>query len=280
MKFFRSLCAMVLLSTTALFANLPYKMSGLFANRTQERTTGPRSNPAKKDCNLATIERGTWAITPKFAVAPTWYTNRGDTLLIGQAVPLGLDKKFKLEQFDDMFDLPLMYGGHVGYMFRKHIEFFIDLDYAHASGRTIHFHFDDNRFKQKLQPYKAFGAYIGTRLYAAFFNERLTPFVGVKVGCLHRWKVNAHEAIDTMAGKFKRSPTFFLSDNTIAGSAGIGFDAYFTHWMGFSFETECLISGQRRSATLFSPSPAPIIRVGDTGPMIAVPFSFALEFKI
>lgn len=283
---------LLLSSTTMLSASIPYSSSGIFANKNNKKTNDPRppaiaerqertscTQKTKKACGLCTIEQGKWAVTTKFAVAPTWYSDRGDTLLIGQIAPTGLNSKHKLEEFDDMFDLPLMYGGHVGYMFRKQIEFFLDFDYTHAEGDTVHHHFKSTRIKQKFNDYKAFGAYIGTRLYLSFFKERFTPFLGVKVGYMHRWKVKTHDEIFTSSGKFEHSRTFFPSDNTIAGSAGIGFDIYFNRWVAFSFETECLIAGQRRSATIFTPTPGPVVRVGDTGPMISVPISFALKFK-
>ena len=290
MRVFNSMFAGILLSSTTLCATMPYSMTGIFANKTSYTNDDQRTIPEKferpaptkkpkKNCGLCTIEQGKWAITPKFAVAPTWYTARGDTLTIRQVAPAGLEAKHKLEKFDDMFDLPLMYGGHVGYMFRKQIEFFLDFDYTHADGDTVHLHDGSTRIKQKFHSYKAFGAYLGTRLYLSFFKERFTPFLGIKVGYMHRWKVKTHDTISTLGGEFKHSSTFFPTDNTIAGSAGIGFDIYFNRWVAFSFETEALISGQRRSATVFSPTPGPIVRIGDTGPMVSVPISFALKFK-
>jgi hypothetical protein len=289
MKLFYCLFGAIFFCTTTLFASLPSHRSGLFSKKENIETKQQQAvetkkkvskQRAKSKCGLCTIEKGKWAIAPKFGIAPTWYSQRGHTLLIGQVAPTGLNGKEKLDKFDDMFDLPLIYGGSVGYMFRKRIEFFLDLDYTHADGRTTHLHSGGFKIKQKFHDYQAFGAYLGTRLYLDFFRERLTPFLAIKVGYMHRWQVKIHETIFHSNGSFHSTPTFFHSDNTIAGSAGIGFDLYFTKWLAFSFETECLVSGQRRSATILNPSPEPILRVGDTGAMVSVPISVALKFKI
>ncbi len=66
----------------------------------------------------------------------------------------------------------------------------------------------------------------------------------------------------------------------VAASLGVGFDLYVVKWLAFSFEAEGLIAGQRRSANIFNPAPAPIIRVGDTGPILSVPITCGLKFKI
>ncbi len=166
------------------------------------------STQKNHSCGLCTIERGKWAIAPKFGIAPTWYANRGHNVFIFSD---GSHSKKKLPLFDDMFDLPLMYGGHIGYMVRKHVELFVDVDYTHASGDSVHFHRRGNHYRQRFNDYNAAGAYVGMQFYAAFYKQRFTPFIGVKVGYLHRWKVKIHETIDDA---FRRSAAFFHADNT------------------------------------------------------------------
>lgn len=167
-------------------------------------------------------------------------------------------------------------GGEVGYITGPHCLYFIDLIYNRARGnciptRTYNFiqAMDgccENECNDCSDPlvssqagyafgnYTAFGAYVGNRHY---FNriwcDRLSVFLGLKVGILHRQKVCVTGTIPAITNNgvtifnestFKAVP--LCKTNSISGGVQIGIDYCINDCLSFLVDFEVVASGPAR----------------------------------
>lgn len=203
-----------------------------------------RSDAVCKDAEFCFND---FSIETRIGIAPILWTQRGNfsaisctaSSLIG--TPTAIITLFELPQFHHLFRIPWIVGGKIGYSLDECHECYFELNYHQAHGKqfvaanggngviVLPNLIDTITFTLAMKQYAAIDWYIGARYFGDWcWCDRLTYFVGGKVGMLHHKKVNFtfttnSTIVPNPTGPFVSSEIpFFLISNAISGGVNFG----------------------------------------------------------
>lgn len=256
----------------------------------------------------------------KNCVAPTkrtqqgcvWLTNLcfdpGETIC-SNCEPMGISTPstpvFSVSQtakFSDQFKTPLAVGVEVQYALDDYHMVYLEYAYRHANSKVFPFTAGIFQVCEKFNDFKSHAGYLGARNY---FNrvwcDKLSFFVGLKVGILHRNQIcyNLNLAVPSFNIPLTEiaDNVYFFSDNVVSGGLHLGFDYCFNCNWSFQFNAEVVASaGHRtnqnvvfgRSAGLSLPDDAAKlaalggltnVNIGAVGTEVQFPITFGLRYN-
>lgn len=226
-------------------------------------------------------EQGVINISLNGGIAPFIYTVRGNNYtFVRNPTPSNDPFITRLVKSSQQYHLPWTVGGEIGYMFRDNLELFADFDYSSASTKTFHFiGTSDASIDETYSTYHAYAGYLGVRFYMNSCWCSITPFVGGKIGFIHRNSVQGHEFV-TFPGGFQLTTVNTLFNKCTVGSAGFqcGINWDFADGWQVALKGEVLVTGDWETAFISPPAPAPQTRYGNTGPILLFPVKVALRY--
>lgn len=223
-----------------------------------------------------------WSFTPKVGVSPLYFTSRTKTLNFSQ-VPeaAGLLSQIKIPRAADQFNTPWYVGGEIAHLLGNESswEIFTDINYMQAQGKTIDFIENSSTVEQEFSPFKALGCYVGMRYYGDFNRRWFIPFGGAKIGFQHRAAVSTNQIANSDPTTL-RIFDFYNAHNAVSASVQAGFDMMFCRFFALTFQAELLFSAPMKSNSVITVPPNPIVVVGNTGTIVAIPVSIGLKIII
>ena len=149
-------------------------------------------------CGCNPLYCGAWDLQVQGGVAPVLWRNRGALVGVNCSLTpaVAVNLLNTTPRFSKFFKTPWYVGGQVGYALSDNSRVYLEFDYSQANGKntvaltsdftpagTLTFTFDK---------YKVFEGYVGARYYWDRWCDRLSFFLGGKVGFLHHKKQNVN----------------------------------------------------------------------------------------
>ena len=182
------------------------------------------------ECGCNPLYCGAWDLQIHGGVAPILWRNRGDVLGISCATSstTPLIALFQLPKFNKLFKLPWIVGGQVGFHWSDNTRVYVEFNYSQAKAKTNVAIVSTGiaALNTLLSPnkYKVFDAYVGARYYWDRWCDRVSFFLGGKVGITHHKRVSTN--LNATLGQLNSTFDFeaFGSNTVVAGGGNIGLD--------------------------------------------------------
>ncbi|MDP3531851.1 MAG: hypothetical protein Q8S31_00970 [Alphaproteobacteria bacterium] len=210
-----------------------------------QKTVYSNADSTSSDTNYA-IHEGQWSVAARAGIAPTMFSN--DIKLTGTianvtggpvTIPSGNYSIFNnssvyrdSRKFDwgDLYDLPFTASAEIAYGIMNNLELFLNFDYSYAAAddrRYTPFTFvgRNNTLKSKTKNYNSYAGYVGGRFYVDI-DSFVTPFVGAKLGFLHRThgKFSVRNLTSGNPNPTSTHVPFFRNSTGFSGGLQLGFD--------------------------------------------------------
>lgn len=235
-----------------------------------------------------------WSLTFKAGVAPTLLTDRG---AIAPVVCSSTPPVFTAaceQKFSDLWgNHPLTVGVDLAYAVADYMEFFGEVDYRRTKAHTSCFTATQlgeefGVITLHLDSFRAVGAYVGLRYFSCrYIYERMSFFVGSKLGLMHYQKVNAcpltFESPENNS-IFDQNNLWFEASTVVSGGLQVGFDCLLTCRWSLFFNAEVVAGAAPKTAfniikqdELVLPDFTNIIHE-QSGTLLAFPINLGLRF--
>ena len=178
---------------------------------------------------------GALDVQAQVGVMPIMWNNRGpfQVVLCDLEPPLGpIITAFELSKFSKFYKTPWIIGGQIGYSLYSNVRIYGEINYGQANAKT------SPTFNLAIVPgetvvlnltkYSLVDAYFGGRYYFDRWCNRVSFFLGAKVGLIHHRKINFNLAAnvpDTGIFKIASPITFYNSNTLVSGGFSTGLDA-------------------------------------------------------
>ena len=190
--------------------------------------------PCEYSCNP--LYCGACDIQVHAGVAPLLWVNREEFSLVN--CPLSATNPifalFDIPKFNTFFHIPWTVGGQVGYAWSDALRFYMELNYVQSGSKDTNALVTTNpaitpvqTFTFLLQKYRLFDAYLGIRYYWDRWCDRVSFFVGGKIGMTHHQKVNVSVTVTPPTPALVLLPTdtnFFRSNTVVSSGINLGLD--------------------------------------------------------
>lgn len=134
-----------------------------------------------------------------------------------------------IQKFNHFFKTPWIVGGQVGYHWSDNARVYVEFNYSQAKGKDAVTLFDIDSaipFVVSSNKYKLFDAYVGARYYWDRWCDRVSFFLGGKVGLTHHKSVESTIfVVGALDAPVIGNP--FVSSTVVSGGADFGFDVCF-----------------------------------------------------
>ncbi len=188
--------------------------------------------PRQYECGCNPLYCGAWDLQFQGGVAPITWRNRGPFLAVNCTLtPPVVPVLTNAPKFSKLFKTPWIVGGQIGYAMSDNSRLFVEFDYSQANAKdavaltsdstpagTLSFTFDK---------FKLFEGYVGARYYWDRWCDRLSFFLGGKVGFVHNKKQNVVLAAafpSTVTAITFASQPFNSSSTRLSAGGHIGLD--------------------------------------------------------
>jgi len=240
------------------------------------------------ECGCNPLYCGAWDLQIQAGVAPILWRNRGDVYGVSCATSQSnpLVALFPLPKFNKFFKTPWIVGGQVGYHWSDNTRLYVEFNYSQAKAKS-----DVQVLSTAITgltsvfnptKYKVFDAYVGARYYWDRWCDRLSFFLGGKVGITH------HKRIDTdlaaSLGELNTAFNFraFNSNTVVAGGGNIGLDYCICGNWSLVLTGEVVASCGPRAAVFNVATPTLGITnliVGSIGTELRFPVTLAVRYS-
>jgi hypothetical protein len=234
-----------IVTTAFLTALSPVFAGGMGDMGPHQQNSVYTSEVASTHKNYA-VHQGQWSASVRAGIAPTMFSN--DIKLTGTianvtggpvTIPGGTYAIFNSSsvyrdsrKFDwgDLYELPFTAGAEIAYGIMNNVELFLNFDYCYAAAddrRYSSFKFLGRNFTLQSKPknFNSYAGYIGGRYYVDI-DSFVTPFVGAKIGFLHRThgKFSVRNLTSGNPRPTHTNVPFFKNSTGFSGGLQLGFD--------------------------------------------------------
>jgi hypothetical protein len=213
---------------------------------------------------FAAVQEGQWKISPRAGVAPSGFNDRS---VLKQTAFSSVNRTFVANSttvrfvsnvavsvtdsldFKDIYNLPFVVGGDIGYVVMDNLELFVGLDYIYAGGDSKQTKIANIKFSS----YSQVSGHVGGRFYIPL-NDMFAVFMGAKIGVGYR----KNSSFEMMLNSTKLLRDFRLFDGRygVIGGPQAGFDVKVADNLSFKFMAEYLgMSNVRRNKKSVSSTP-------------------------
>ncbi len=246
----------------------------------------------------------------KAGVAPTIFTEREPIFAVTKKAPKGISPLLPIicfPEFHKLFKTPWFVGGEIGCGLRDNILGFIEFNYRQADGKNPVFN-NINLFDIKVgettrpittsltvrpNKFKAFGAYVGTRLYSDYWCNCISFFVGSKIGLVRHQETcftfttattSPDPSVTTPVTFTSPKSELFLRNTVVSGGVQAGLDWNICNGLNFVVTGEVVATGPSRTNPDIKLKPVtPAIKVSDViigrfGTEVSFPVTFGLKW--
>jgi hypothetical protein len=231
-------------------------------------------------CSCNPLNCGSFGLEVEGGIYPIVWTKRDSTLLVScptTATTNPVGSFGKLPKFSDLYKLPWTVGGRIHYAMSDNTEIYVEFNYAQArhkdSCQSLSCGSTSNDccavglvtitpaapLALSLGKYKLFSAYFGARYYWDRWCDRVSFFLGEKVGLVHHKRVSFN-SLSAVAGGFdcfgfgtgfcgsanncgsNSCNDFFRRNTVVSGGVNFGFDVCFCGNWGLTLTGEVVAS--------------------------------------
>ncbi len=216
------------------------------------------------ECGCNPLYCGAWDLQVQGGVDPILWRNRAG--LLGVNTIGGLVSLFDTTpRFSKLFKVPWVVGGQVGYAWSDNTRVYLEFNYVQAKAKSdvvINTDFTPAiPFVFGLNKYKLFDGYVGVRYYWDRWCDRLSFFLGGKVGFTHHKALNSSFSFSTTVPttpSIAASPAY-LRNTVVAGGANVGLDVCFCGNWSLVITGEVVASCGPRATSLAVGSTVPVV---------------------
>jgi len=173
-------------------------------------------------------------------INPILWRNLGTFSTINCQIPAPLGplvKNLDFPKFRQIYRLPWVVGGQIGYGLSENIRIFVEANYIQARGKNsptfdVQNAFPGQTVALSVEKYRLVDVNVGTRYYFARWCESTSLFLGTKIGLTHHRSVDFNYLSSTPAViTFPAPVPFFLSNTVFSGGVHMGADiCFYTDW--------------------------------------------------
>jgi hypothetical protein len=184
------------------------------------------------ECGCNPLYCGAWDLQVQGGVSPITWRNRGpiNAVICGSSVTSPVVAIYDtFPNFSKFHKVPWIVGGQVGYHMSDNTRVFVEFDYLQSNGKNdvlVPLSTNANQsVTYSFAKYKLFEGYVGARYYWDRWCDRLSFFLGGKVGFAHHKKQNVDLSVLLTSTAVPFSDVEFNRSNTvISGGGHIGLD--------------------------------------------------------
>jgi len=223
------------------------------------------------ECGCNPLYCGAWDVQIQAGVDPILWRNRQPLYGVTCTAATSLTPVYTLfaqmPKFNQFFKIPWTVGGQFGYHMSDNSRVYVEFDYVQANAKTapqlvsagvIGTGPVTTTYTTTFQfnKYKLFEAYVGARHYFDRWCDRVSFFLGAKVGLTH------HKALTTSLSFVVPVPatppvavsTVYASNTVVSGGANVGFDCCFCGNWSFVVTGEIVASAGPTAQNLLLPA--------------------------
>ncbi len=238
------------------------------------------------ECGCNPLYCGAWDLQVQGGVNPILWRNRGNWLALNCSASTPLISYFETPKFSHLYRIPWIVGGQVGYAMSDNTRVYLEFNYSQANHKNnvgilaedgSTFTFGDAR------KYKLFDAYAGARYYWDRWCDRVSFFLGGKVGLTHHKRLNYDFNFASGNTTPFTDQNVYRSNTVISGGANVGFDICFCGNWSFVVTGEVVGSCGPRSvgpvATVATGLLITQLVVGSVGNELRFPVTAAIRYS-
>ena len=222
------------------------------------------------ECACNPLYCGAWDLQIQAGVAPVLWHGRDAITGVSCALPVGTSPVVTLldeaPRYSHLYKLPWLVGGQIGYAMSDNTRVYLEFNYSQARAKTSPLVATTATpvvggapvggfpIVFGLDKYKIFDGYVGARYYWDRWCDRVSFFLGAKVGFVHHKHVNS---TFSFASPAPATPTvaateLFHKNTNVSGGLNFGLDVCFCGNWSFVLTGEVVAAcGPRNAATLF-----------------------------
>lgn len=245
------------------------------------------------ECGCNPLYCGAWDLQIDAGAQFITWRNRGELLGVactgvdaGGVVTLANEGP----KFNNLFKTPWIVGGQVGYHWSDNTRVYVEFNYSQAKGKTDHV-FDTlvniGSINFNLNKYKVFDAYVGARYYWDRWCDRVSFFLGGKVGLTHHKGVSSDLITFTLLNATTATlanTQVYRSNTVVSGGADFGFDVCFCGNWSFVVAGAVLASCGPRAVAPIALNPVTVgglsnVIVSGTGTELRFPVTAGIRYS-
>ena len=289
MKFFTAKCLSIMLLACAFASTVE-------ASRVEYDESQPSCAASCYECGCNPLYCGAFDIQFQGGVDPILWRQRGSFAVVDCTLPPAAPAYsvlFDTPKFSTFFKTPWIVGGQVGYAWSDNVRVYGEFNYAQAKAKSAiaiavtNPAIGTETYGLTLSKYSVFDAYAGVRYYFDRWCDRLSFFVGGKIGFAHHKTINLTAASVTVppaaAVPFVTAAVpFYLRNNIVSGGANVGFDVCFCGNFSFVVTGEIVASCALRGSRAIVPAVGTIgtnFLVGGSGNELRFPVTAAIRYS-
>jgi len=187
------------------------------------------------ECSCNPLYCGAFDLQVQGGVDPILWRNRSDFFAVScpvevESLRFPIDDYVSMPKFSRIFKTPWTVGGQVGYAWSDNTRVYLEFDYVQASGKknvtetAVTTDFGSMVFN--LHKYRLYEFYAGARYYWHRWCDRVSIFLGGKIGLAHHRKIIFDfDIITDLPETFSFTDfTFAMSNTVVSGGGNIGLD--------------------------------------------------------
>ena len=193
------------------------------------------------ECSCNPLYCGAWDLQIHGGVNPILWRHRGPFSFVDcSPVPPATGPLVALfdpfPKFRTFYKTPWIVGGQVGWAMSDNTRVYLELNYSHARGKTdvapvqtfVPAAGTPLPFIFNLSKYKIFDGYVGVRYYWDRWCDRVSFFLGGKVGFTHHKSVTSgFDFVTPVPATPTLSAVIFTKSTVVSGGADFGLDICF-----------------------------------------------------
>jgi hypothetical protein len=199
-----------------------------------------RENRCREDfeCSVNPLECGSFGVQLQGGVYPIIWKKRSDSFIVnctGFTNPVTIITDLgAFPKYNNLYKVSWVIGGQLSYALSCNTNVFVEFNYAQSSDSKCTFcNSLNNPFTLVLSKYKLYNGYVGVRYYFDRWCDRVSLFIGPKVGFVHHKKANFDSLTASTSVTDYTTRNFFGSNTVVSGGGQIGLDI--CGWCGFNF---------------------------------------------
>ena len=194
------------------------------------------------ECGCEPLYECAWGLQFDAGVRPIIWTQRDHYSLFNCFLGnTEINDLGKLPKFSHLYRLPWQVGGQVSYALSTNTNVFVEFNYAQAQSK----HQEDSSSALllfDLNKYKLYEGYVGARYYWDRWCDRVSFFLGIKVGFLHHKSIQTEPLAVSDCNCDLVAYDFFRNSTVFAGGGHVGLDICFCGNWSFVITGEVVAS--------------------------------------
>jgi hypothetical protein len=250
------------------------------------------------ECACNPLYCGATDIQIQAGVVPVSWRQRGSIYAVNCASPSIVNQVLELPKFNKLFKTPWTVGGQLAHAWSDNSRVYLEVNYVQAKAKsgfsTPFLNIDPVvQFAPVLSKYRLFDVYVGARYYWDRWCDRVSFFLGGKIGFASHRRINFSQITPAVVGGTDCSEGFCSAQDdcggrhsVVAGGANIGLDICICGGVSFVITGEVVGSCAPHTnpnivlgiADSFNLGYASNLLIGSFGNQLRFPVTFGIRY--